>query len=190
MKKFAIFPVTSTPLEKLALCSHFHSFLRFNLPIHFKEFNWNTNSACRSNRVGFFVWFFVLSLFFCFVGNCLFEVGRYTKPAEVSTSSRCFASFPFYLIHTFKKLPNEAGLSPLSANSSFCFDFSGFLGLFLWATFDWKQYSRIRGGLFRLSWRRGPLSFFEDKMLLKRASISSHSLFFNDLMRDWFLHFQ
>lgn len=39
MKKFAIFPVTSTPLEKLALCCHFHSFLRFNLPIHFKEFN-------------------------------------------------------------------------------------------------------------------------------------------------------
>ena len=38
MQKLTIFPVTSTPLEKLALRSHFHSFLCFSLSISFKFF--------------------------------------------------------------------------------------------------------------------------------------------------------
>ena len=35
-----------------------------------------TNSACRSCRVDFFVWFLDFSLFFCFDGGCLLEIGR------------------------------------------------------------------------------------------------------------------
>ena len=62
-----------------------------------------------------------------------------TKPVEVSTSTRCFASLPFLITHTLKELPNKAEPSPFSAISSFVFDFSEFLGLFLWATFDFSN---------------------------------------------------
>ena len=45
----------------------------------------------------------------------------------------------FLITHTLKELPNEADPSPFSAISSFVFDFSEFLGLFLWATFDFSN---------------------------------------------------